>query len=195
MLKRGIVSLLVIVITVALLSTPAYSRQKVLLAVFNGIKNNVYNITSDYLKRKLFKVVVTSTTAEVETDTADTIFANKLLKDVKGEDYKALIILNAPQELSDTSDIVRLAAHMNAASKIIAAIYDAPLVLAEAGILSGKRATVWATEYKKLIEAGAMYKGTPVVVDGNIITAGSYQALPAFLTKLMDMLTREEEKK
>ena len=191
---KNVYLVVISVILLLLISVPAYSKQKVLLVIFNGIKNNVYRITSNYLERKLFQVVISSSTAEIETDTGDTIFTSKLLKDIKSTDYKALIILNSPQETTKESMIFKVVTDMNSAGKIIGAIYDAPLILAEAGILSGRKATVWATGYKKLIEAGAIYQGTPMVIDGNIITASSYQALPAFLTKLMDMLTKEEKK-
>jgi 4-methyl-5(b-hydroxyethyl)-thiazole monophosphate biosynthesis len=57
----------------------------------------------------------------------------------------------------------------NEAGKFIAAICAAPTVLAEAGVLEGRRATCYPTCAKQL---GASYDdAAPVIADGNVITS------------------------
>ena len=53
--------------------------------------------------------------------------------------------------------------------KYLAAICAAPMVLAAAGVLEGKKATIFTGMENKL--AGAKYKKDTVVVDGKIITS------------------------
>lgn len=76
--------------------------------------------------------------------------------------------------------------------KVIGAICIAPLILARAGILEGKKATVWTSPlYKKPIEelkkAGAHYIDSPVVQDGLIVTANGPSAANLFGQKLIEV--------
>lgn len=70
------------------------------------------------------------------------------------------------------------------AKNIIAAICIAPVTLAKAGMLKGRKATVWddgqMTQAKILEDAGATYVAEDVVVDGNIITANGPKAAKKF---------------
>jgi protease I len=81
--------------------------------------------------------------------------------------------------------------------KIVAATCISPVTLANAGILKNKKATVWPSEADKLIEKGAIYTGTKVEVDDNIITAvGSEQieeVSEAILKALSDVTQSSEE--
>ena len=77
--------------------------------------------------------------------------------------------------------------------KILAAICIAPAILAKAGVLEGKNATVWSSVLDKgpikiLEENGANYVEKDVVVDGNIITANGPQAASEFGRKIVEIL-------
>ena len=76
----------------------------------------------------------------------------------------------------------------NITYKIIAAICIAPVTLANAGILNGKKATVFPSGKNDLIRNGAKYTGDSVTVDGNIITANGPMAAEAFGKKIVEML-------
>lgn len=71
--------------------------------------------------------------------------------------------------LSKDSRIKRLLNDFNSAGKIVGAICAAPIVLAGAGLLSGKRVTCYPSYRDKL--GNALYEDTLVVSDGNIITS------------------------
>lgn len=69
--------------------------------------------------------------------------------------------------------------------KVVAAICISPVILAHAGVLSGKKATVWSssmdkTAIKELGKVGAIYSDEPVIVDGKIITGRDYEASALF---------------
>ncbi len=73
-------------------------------------------------------------------------------------------------------------------NRIIAAICIAPVTLAKAGILKGKRATVFSSEASQLKSAGANYTGRAVEKEGNIITASGPSAAQEFGQELVKAL-------
>ncbi len=79
------------------------------------------------------------------------------------------------------------------AGKILGAICISPCILAKAGVLKNKKATVWHDEMDKttikiLENNGAIFVDEPVVVDGSIITANGPAAAQKFAEGLTEML-------
>jgi len=72
--------------------------------------------------------------------------------------------------------------------KIICAICIAPVTLANAGVLKGKKATVWPSEAGKLKAKGATYTGRPVERDGKIITADGPRSAESFAKAIASAL-------
>jgi protease I len=105
-----------------------------------------------------------------------------LIGDIKPEDWDAIILVGgqgASKYWEDTSihSMLNEAVKQN---KIVGAICIAPVTLANAGILSGKKATVSSSETQKLVDKGAEYAGKDVERDGNIITASGPPAARRF---------------
>jgi protease I len=82
-------------------------------------------------------------------------------------------------------DLVKLLYEKN---KIIAAICHGPQVLISAGLVKGKNMTCYEAVRDDLINAGANYEDSPVVVDGNIITSRVPDDLPEFCLKIIEKL-------
>lgn len=83
----------------------------------------------------------------------------------------------------DDSTVHRLVQYFaRTPNKIVAAICLAPVTLARAGILAGKKATVFEdkTTIAELKNRGALYEKADVVVSGKIITASGPQASEKF---------------
>jgi len=77
--------------------------------------------------------------------------------------------------------------------KILAAICIAPVILARAGVLEGKKATVWSSVMDKkpihiLEENGAEYQDKSVVQDGKIITANGPPSAKEFAETIVELL-------
>ena len=107
--------------------------------------------------------------------------------------YDALAIAGgagAPAHLWDSAPLQALVRAFHAAGKPVAAICLSGAVLARAGVLGGRRATVYAAPRAllELKKAGATYVGEPVVVDGPVITASGPEAAAAFGTALLNRL-------
>jgi protease I len=86
-------------------------------------------------------------------------------------------------------EIVKLAYAQN---KLVAAGCNASVVLARAGILKGRRATVFpdAENIRELKSAGAVYVNEPLVIDGNIITSRDLMALKEFARAIVEAVLR-----
>lgn len=104
------------------------------------------------------------------------------IDNVNPSDFDAVIFIggSGASEYWDSPVAHNIAKSAAEGKKIVAAICIAPVTLANAGLLSGKRATVWASEAETLKQAGAVYTGKEVEIDGNIVTANSPGAAKKF---------------
>lgn len=71
--------------------------------------------------------------------------------------------------------------------KVLGAICIAPAILANAGVLEGKRATVFSSEISSLEAEGAVYTAKNVERDGKIITANGPEAATEFGEALLEI--------
>lgn len=93
---------------------------------------------------------------------------------VKVSDYDAVFIPGGawnPDNLRYDKDVIKFIRDFNKSGKLIAAICHAPVVLASADILKGRKLTGYWNIQVDLKNAGATVTDEPVVVDGNIITS------------------------
>lgn len=96
------------------------------------------------------------------------------ISDVNVEDFDAIIFVGGPgaKIYFESDEAHFVAQNALAKNKVIGAICIAPSILANAGILSGKKATSFSSELKNLEVKGALVqKDQNVVVDGKIVTA------------------------
>lgn len=110
-------------------------------------------------------------------------------------DYDAVVFIGGPGALRDLDNensysIVR---QTISDRKLLAAICVSPVILAEAGGLRGKNATVWSSQMDKsavniLKDNGAIYQEKSVVTDGNIITGNCPASSEEFAMKIIEML-------
>lgn len=107
------------------------------------------------------------------------------LRDVDVSAYDRIAFIGGPgaKALREDEDALRVAREACAKGMIVGAICIAPTILAAAGALKGKRATVWNEdgEQSGYIEGhGASYTGQPVTVDGTIVTGDGPASAEAF---------------
>lgn len=114
----------------------------------------------------------------------------KSIIDISIADYDAVVFIGGTGAVTFMEDAIALAIieEANRQSKVVAAICIAPLILANAGILAGKRATISPLEKEKLVAKGVLYTEEPVVVDGRIVTAFGPTASSAFGWKIVELL-------
>ncbi|MBS3056706.1 MAG: DJ-1/PfpI family protein [Candidatus Aenigmarchaeota archaeon] len=104
------------------------------------------------------------------------------LKDIDVEDIDALIFVggSGAAKYFDNADLHERAKEAYKKGKIVAAICIAPSILANAGLLEGKRATAYPSEEINLKNHRAVYTDSGVEADGKIITAKGPQYAAEF---------------
>lgn len=93
---------------------------------------------------------------------------------IKVSDYDAVFIPGGawnPDNLRYDKDVIKFIQDFNKSGKLIAAICHAPVVLASADILKGRKLTGYWNIQVDLKNAGGIVSDKPVVVDANIITS------------------------
>ncbi|MBS1665397.1 MAG: type 1 glutamine amidotransferase [Bacteroidetes bacterium] len=93
---------------------------------------------------------------------------------IKVAEYDAIFIPGGawnPDNLRFDKDVIKFIQDFYKSGKLTAAICHAPVVLATAGILKGKKLTGYWNIHTDLVNAGATVLDEPVVVDGNLITS------------------------
>jgi len=113
-----------------------------------------------------------------------------LVSELRVDDYDAIIFIggSGAKEYFNSRVALDIARDAAAKKKVLAAICIAPTVLANAGVLTGIRATSFLSEQPKLQKAGALYTGAPVERDGLIITASGPMASSQFGIAIADTL-------
>lgn len=99
---------------------------------------------------------------------------DKTADQIKVSDYDAVFIPGGawnPDNLRNDKNVIKFIQDFNKSGKLIAAICHAPVVLASADILKGRKLTGYWNIQVDLKNAGGTVIEAPVVTDGNIITS------------------------
>ena len=109
--------------------------------------------------------------------------------------FDAIVFIGGPGALNqlDNENSYKIANETVSQGKVLAAICISPVILAKAGVLSGKKATVWSSALDRspieILKAnGAIYRDEMVVVDGKIITANGPAAAQKFAQAIIETL-------
>lgn len=92
------------------------------------------------------------------------------------------------ENLKNDARIQALLKRLAAAGKYTAAICAAPIALAEAGLLDGRRATSYPGFVDKMKLPGTTYVAEPVVVDGKVATSRGPGTAMDFALTLVELL-------
>lgn len=114
-----------------------------------------------------------------------------LITDVRAADYDAILFIGGggSRQYFDDADAHWIARQTVEEEKILGGICSACSILANAGVLKGKRATAFSSEGPNLKDKGANYTGADLEVDGKIITANGPQAAARFGQAILKALT------
>jgi len=173
-------------------------EKKILMVVaFKNFKDEEYFVTKEVLEKAGYLIETTSSQkgVAVGTEGGDAVIT-LLPSEIYPRDYEAVVFVGGEgmgKEL-DNQDFQKLAQEFQKANKVVSAICIAPGLLAKAGVLEGKKATVWSSILDKsgikILEAnGAIYDKGPVVTDGKIITANGPDAAQEFGEAIVNLLS------
>lgn len=116
---------------------------------------------------------------------ADLAFA-----DVDPSEYVALVIPGgrAPEYIRNNPDCQRIVRHFFGESKPVAQLCHAPLALAAAGVLGGRRTAAYPALAPDVQAAGAEFVDSEAVVDGNMVSARAWPDHPAWMRAFVQLL-------
>jgi protease I len=166
-------------------------KKAVMIIAEKQFKEEELFITKEILENAGIEVLVASNTLNLALGVEGKTFQPQLLvKDINVSDFDAVIFVGGGGATQYWKDPVahKIAQDASDSSKVIGAICVAPVILAKAGILKGKRATVWSSDSGQLLVAGAKYSGANVEKDGKIITAAGPFASREFGEELVKAL-------
>ena len=154
-----------------------------------NFKDEEYYIPKEIFETMGIRVSTSSTSSE-----AVSVAGRKQVIDVTLDkatsNYDAVMFVGGPGAivLFDNEKAWNLAREFFKKNKLVAAICIAPSILANAGILQGKRATAFPSEETTLLKKNAIYTGNLVTIDGNIITGknpGAARELSSQIIKIL----------
>ena len=156
-----------------------------------------FNALRDRLEAEGADVFVASNTMEKALGRLDGFVTPDLtIEEADVADFDALVLVGgygARVHLWDNPAAHQLVQQAMAAGKLIAAASTAPMVLVKAGVLSGKKATVFP-DYNATLAFktnGVQLVHEDVVVDDNVITTNHHKVVNALIDKLIEKLAGE----
>ncbi len=113
-----------------------------------------------------------------------------LVKDARVEEYDAVVFVGGAgaTEYWDNPAAHELARSAFSAGKPTTAICLAPMTLANAGLLKGRKATIWKDAVGDFKSKGVVYTGRAVERDGKLITGSGPEAAEEFGQALVEAL-------
>ncbi len=167
------------------------AKRAALIVASQNFRDEEFFETKRALDAAAVQTVIASTRIGIIRGMFGIAEANILVGQLRAEDYDAIIFIGGPGavEYVDNPAALNLAREAVRQRKILAAIDTAPAILANAGVLTGVRATSFLSERNRLILAGAVYTGIPVEQDRLIITGSGPMASIQFGRAVADALT------
>ncbi|PIS47614.1 MAG: DJ-1 family protein [Elusimicrobia bacterium CG08_land_8_20_14_0_20_51_18] len=166
-------------------------KKVALFIAYQGFRDEEYAEPKRVLEAAGIKVDTVSTAlGKARGKIKITADVDKLVKDVRPEEYSCLALVGGPGALEqlDTPEIHGLFSGFLASGKPIAAICISPVILGRAGLLKGRKATVWEGGAEELKKAGAVYTGNGVEIDGKIITADGPASAAEYGRAIVEMI-------
>ena len=170
----------------------------VMIIASKDFRDAEYFIPKEILERIWIKVQTASNEKGVAIGAeGGEMIIDSLVSKTKADDFDAIIFIGGPGVLKslDNEESYKLIRQAVAKGKVLAAISSSSIILVKAGVLNGKKISVWTSHLDKktadiLKEKGTIIQEESVVVDGNIITASGPLAAYRFGEAIVKALTR-----
>jgi len=168
--------------------------KKIAILATNGFEQSELEIPRDRLKKAGATVDIVSLAAgEIkgwdQKNWGRTVKVDKTLDQVSASDYDALVLPGGqinPDLLRVEPKALKFIKDIFNAKKIVAAVCHAPWLLIEAGIAKGRKMTSYNSIKTDMINAGAHWEDSEVVIDQGLITSRNPGDLEAFSAKIIE---------
>ncbi|HOI60366.1 MAG TPA: DJ-1/PfpI family protein [Candidatus Pacearchaeota archaeon] len=158
--------------------------------------------TKDILEKEGFNITLFSNEKGIAVGRfGGEIKVEKTLEEIDVSDFDCVLFVGGGGAIKylDNNLSYDLLRKANKRNIIITAICIAPVILANAGILEGKKATVWSNDLDKsaikiLEQKGATYINKNSVIDKNIVTANGPSAIKEFCEDIIRFFRENDSK-
>ncbi|MGB2762668.1 MAG: DJ-1/PfpI family protein [Minisyncoccales bacterium] len=168
-----------------------------MIIAHRDFRDEEYFIPKRILMSRNFEIITVSTSNEKAIGMhGGEVRIDAIIDSLIVDDFDALLFIGGAGVIDniDNHEFHRAAKTAVEKGKVLGAICVAPMILAKAGVLNGRKATVWSSPMNKnpikvLEENGAVYEEDTVVVDKKIITANGPLAADQFAQTVAEALT------
>jgi protease I len=172
------------------------NKKIAIIIAFRDFQDKEYFGTKEVLETAGVK----TTTVSAKKETAIGVYggevnADLIVQEMNIQDYDAVVFIGGGGALKylDNEVCYKIIKETVKAGKVLGAICISPVILAKAGVLKNKKATVWSSPLDKgpikiLKENGAEYLDEDVVIDGKIITANGPSSATKFGETIIENL-------
>ena len=165
---------------------------KVLVPLAPGCEELEAVTIIDLLRRAGIEVTSAGLAAgPVKASRGTVLLPDTTLDDALEQEYDMVVLpggMPGAKNLNDDPRVKTLLRKMAASDRFTGAICAAPMVLAEAGLLAGKRATSYPGFVDKMDLPDVRYVTDPVVQDGKVITSRGPGTAMDFALTLVEIL-------
>ncbi len=166
------------------------AEKKILMVIpTGGFRDEEYQWFRRACEARGFKVTVASTHLGVIRGLEGVaVKPDLLLDDVKYYDYDAIVFIGGEgaRRYFDHEKALKLA--KDAKYKVLGATGNASVILANAGVLEGKRATAPSEVAGFLVAKGANFTGRPMEIDDKLVTTNGSLSVEYFANALIELL-------
>jgi 4-methyl-5(b-hydroxyethyl)-thiazole monophosphate biosynthesis len=161
---------------------------KILVPFAEGFEEIEAFTIVDVLRRAGIRVDTVSITGTMVTGAHGVkVMVDKKLADIKIDEYDGIVLpggMPGAANLGRSVSLIEMIKKLFYKGKLVAAICASPIILAKAGLLDNKKATIYPGMEKEL----PYPRGEKVVVDGNVITSQGPGTAMEFALKIVEKL-------
>ena len=168
-----------------------------MIIAFRDFRDAEYFVPKEILEKAGIEVKTASNKKGIAigADGGD-VKVDLLVSEINPAEFAAVVFIGGSGCLEnlDNESSYRVAQETVSQNRVLASICLSPVILAKAGVLEGKKATVWSSVMDRssvriLKDNGAIYQDEDVVVDGKIITGNGPGAAKEFGETIVEVLT------
>ncbi len=172
-------------------------KKKVLFIIaYKNFSDEEYFLSKNFFERKKFFTKTTSSEKGLAIGLhGGEANVDLTIAEVNEKEFDVIIFIGGSGVLKDINkeDFHKIAKEANKKGVLLGATGIAPIILANAGVLNNKRATVWSSPIQKktildLEEKGAIYSSENIVYDKGVITISEAEEIQNFVRKIISIL-------